>query len=143
MPVGVYPLGSTPEGICDLAGNVWEWCDSLYREGSENRVLRGGSFNNNADNVLSAFRNNNQPDNRNNNIGFRVASTLRQTNGSVMPEFAGRVRTDCPADCAKCKVQAIAPCRAADSSAEPKTGPAGLVGRKARTPRRATCWHIR
>ena len=43
------------------------------------RVLRGGSFNNNAHNVRSAYRNNNNPDNRNNNIGFRVASTLRQT----------------------------------------------------------------
>jgi formylglycine-generating enzyme required for sulfatase activity len=40
-------------------------------------VLRGGSFNNNAPNVRSAYRNNNQPDNRNNNNGFRVASTLR------------------------------------------------------------------
>ena len=25
-PVGVYPLGATPEGVHDLAGNVWEWC---------------------------------------------------------------------------------------------------------------------
>jgi formylglycine-generating enzyme required for sulfatase activity len=38
-------------------------------------VLRGGSFNNNADNARAAYRNNNNPDNRNNNIGFRVART--------------------------------------------------------------------
>ena len=42
------------------------------------RVLRGGAFNNEADNCRSAIRNNRQPDNRNNNIGFRVSSTLRQ-----------------------------------------------------------------
>ncbi|MCB1036614.1 MAG: SUMF1/EgtB/PvdO family nonheme iron enzyme, partial [Acidobacteria bacterium] len=25
-PVGVYPLGATPDGLHDLAGGVWEWC---------------------------------------------------------------------------------------------------------------------
>jgi hypothetical protein len=38
-------------------------------------VLRGGSWNNNTNNVRSSNRNNNTPDNTNNNIGFRVAST--------------------------------------------------------------------
>lgn len=37
-----------------------------------NRVLRGGSWNNNANNCRSANRNNNNPDNYNNNNGFRV-----------------------------------------------------------------------
>ncbi|MBW2737428.1 MAG: SUMF1/EgtB/PvdO family nonheme iron enzyme [Deltaproteobacteria bacterium] len=37
-----------------------------------NRVLRGGSWNNNGQNCRSANRNNNSPDNRNNNIGFRL-----------------------------------------------------------------------
>jgi Sulfatase-modifying factor enzyme 1 len=36
------------------------------------KVLRGGSWNNNADNARCAVRNRNNPDNRNNNIGFRV-----------------------------------------------------------------------
>jgi formylglycine-generating enzyme required for sulfatase activity len=36
------------------------------------RVLRGGSFNNNQRNARAAYRNNNNPDNRNDNIGFRV-----------------------------------------------------------------------
>jgi formylglycine-generating enzyme required for sulfatase activity len=39
------------------------------------RVLRGGSWNNTAQNLRSANRNNNSPGNRNNNNGFRVAST--------------------------------------------------------------------
>lgn len=38
-----------------------------------NRVNRGGSWNNNARNCRSANRNNNDPGNRNNNLGLRVA----------------------------------------------------------------------
>jgi formylglycine-generating enzyme required for sulfatase activity len=40
-----------------------------------NRVLRGGSWNNNAQNCRSANRNNNTPANRNNNTGFRLVSS--------------------------------------------------------------------
>lgn len=39
---------------------------------ASNRVLRGGSWNNNARNVRAACRNHNSPDNRNDNIGFRL-----------------------------------------------------------------------
>jgi len=39
-------------------------------------VLRGGSWNNNDNNVRSANRNNNNPDNFNNNVGFRCARSL-------------------------------------------------------------------
>ena len=41
----------------------------------DNRVLRGGSWNNNARNCRSANRNNNDPANRNNNNGFRPCSS--------------------------------------------------------------------
>ena len=37
------------------------------------RVSRGGSYFNNSRNVRCAYRNWNNPDNRNDNIGFRVA----------------------------------------------------------------------
>jgi hypothetical protein len=36
------------------------------------RVVRGGSFNNTADNARCAYRNNRNPSNRNRNNGFRV-----------------------------------------------------------------------
>ena len=36
------------------------------------RVLRGGAWNNNRRNVRCAYRNINNPHNRNNNVGFRV-----------------------------------------------------------------------
>jgi formylglycine-generating enzyme required for sulfatase activity len=39
-------------------------------------ALRGGSWNNNAQNCRSANRNNNNADNRNNNIGFRVVVSV-------------------------------------------------------------------
>ncbi|MEW8037875.1 MAG: SUMF1/EgtB/PvdO family nonheme iron enzyme [gamma proteobacterium symbiont of Ctena orbiculata] len=34
--------------------------------------MRGGSWNNNPENARSANRNRNNPDNQNNNVGFRV-----------------------------------------------------------------------
>ena len=40
------------------------------------RVNRGGSWNSNARNVRAAYRNWNTPDNRNNNLGFRLARAL-------------------------------------------------------------------
>ena len=100
-------------------------------------MLRGGSFNNNADNARSAYRNNNHPEDRNNNIGFRAASTLRRTSPSLLPEFAGR-RFD-RAPCGACQVQSPGRRPVSDhwSPAESKTGPAGPVGREFRTPRRA------
>ncbi|MDZ7363559.1 MAG: SUMF1/EgtB/PvdO family nonheme iron enzyme [candidate division KSB1 bacterium] len=52
------------------------------------RVLRGGAWNNNPHNVACANRNNNEPDNRNNNVGFRVAKTPskgQRANGKKSP----------------------------------------------------------
>lgn len=42
------------------------------------RVLRGGSWNNEATNLRAAERNRNEPENRNNNIGFRVARDVER-----------------------------------------------------------------
>ncbi len=82
-PVGVYSLGATPDGIYDLAGNVWEWCeDSLRKYPNERatnpdepragRVLRGGSWGNVPQGCRSAYRNRVTPDYRNYYFGFRV-----------------------------------------------------------------------
>jgi len=43
-----------------------------WRPKGSNRVNRGGSWNNNANNCRAANRNNNDPTNRNNNLGFRA-----------------------------------------------------------------------
>jgi len=49
--------------------------DSSIKGTRQTRLLRGGSFNNNATNCRVAYRNNNNPNNSNNNNGFRVVST--------------------------------------------------------------------
>ena len=49
------------------------------------RVLRGGAFNNNDNNVRCANRNRNNPDNRNNNIGFRVVASTFSEDSPEMP----------------------------------------------------------
>jgi formylglycine-generating enzyme required for sulfatase activity len=72
-PVGLYPAGATPEGILDLAGNVWEWVDDLHQEGPALRVLRGGSWDDNATALRAAERARYVPVNRNDDFGFRLA----------------------------------------------------------------------
>jgi formylglycine-generating enzyme required for sulfatase activity len=42
------------------------------RPGSEWRVVRGGSWNNDQDNARVSYRNNRHPNDRNDNNGFRV-----------------------------------------------------------------------
>jgi hypothetical protein len=61
-------------------------------------VLRGGNWNNNANNSRCAYRNNNNPNNANNNIGFRCVRGIREgAGGNTCPLRAGGVRqsTDC------------------------------------------------
>ena len=64
-----------------------------------NRVIRGGNLNNNAQNCRSANRNNNNPDNSNNNIGFRSVNSWQSLEVGVhgrQPGAQGHDQAFCP-----------------------------------------------
>ncbi len=59
-------------GLKDMIGNVWEWTSSPWEEGSENFVLRGGSWSPCYPMSLrAASRNNSDPGRRAIQFGFR------------------------------------------------------------------------
>jgi formylglycine-generating enzyme required for sulfatase activity len=92
-PVGAFPDGGTPEGVLDMAGNAWAWCQDWFDEETYRRraaggqialdpagpkegryrVLRGGSARDDRTRVRCAFRVRFDPGDWVNNIGFRVA----------------------------------------------------------------------
>ncbi len=92
---GCFPGGTSPFGVEEMGGNVWEWTRSLWGkgwrepefmypynrvDGRENldaaaeylRVVRGGSFNLNELNVRCASRDGSVPNGRGWYLGFRV-----------------------------------------------------------------------
>jgi len=89
--VGKFPSGATPYGVHDMAGNVAEWVDSYYQAypgnegansefGTQNRVVRGGTYKGSADDARTTRRLFHTPEladseraNRAFLIGFRCA----------------------------------------------------------------------
>jgi formylglycine-generating enzyme required for sulfatase activity len=84
-PVGLFPGGETWCGAQDMAGNVWEWCRSLYKpypyraddsredpQAAGARVLRGGSWSGDQGLARCAFRVGGSPADFLGDIGFRV-----------------------------------------------------------------------
>lgn len=70
-PVGKF--APTADGLYDLGGSVWEWCDTDYAPGNDPKVLRGGSwFNVGAEILLSSARAFIVPKGRDDSVGFRV-----------------------------------------------------------------------
>ncbi len=87
--VDCYPLGGSPYGCEEMAGNVWEWTRSVYEENysdhdslwlqrdspansRQSRVLRGGGFDGLQFNVRCATRGDVHPLNHYSSVGFRV-----------------------------------------------------------------------
>jgi len=83
--VGQFLAGASPYGALDMAGNVWEWVNSLYQpypyrsdDGRENsadegmRVVRGGSYIHPAREIRCAYRHRFFPTARDPYTGFRI-----------------------------------------------------------------------
>ncbi len=84
-PVGAFPVGASPFGIEDMAGNVWEWCSDFlepYRGKAKTdphgpasgakRVYRGGSWKSRFNSLRATTRGSNVPNYSCNDLGFRV-----------------------------------------------------------------------
>jgi len=87
-PVGSYEAGKSDYGVHDLSGNVAEWTNDWHLpeyylfspkenppgpEKGQYKVLRGGNWRNNADDVRLTYRNATIPSLRNLGVGFRCA----------------------------------------------------------------------
>ncbi len=72
-PVASRDRGRSPYGLFDMAGNVLEWTGSAFASGAGARVLRGGSWKNDAGAVRSSHREGALPNVRDPSIGFRCA----------------------------------------------------------------------
>ncbi|MGZ9223312.1 MAG: formylglycine-generating enzyme family protein, partial [Anaerolineales bacterium] len=78
-PVNAYPLGKSPHGVMDMAGNVWEGQANYSGHdfsGEKTLGLRGGSWNLDANYAGVSFRDFSLLLLRLNLIGFRVVVSL-------------------------------------------------------------------
>ena len=80
---GTAPVGSfdaNQYGLFDMGGNVWEWCEDWFDNNQKFRVLRGASWGCNEPGLLlSSCRKYYTPSVRNDDFGFRVVLSRRES----------------------------------------------------------------
>jgi formylglycine-generating enzyme required for sulfatase activity len=69
--VGAYPPNKL--GLCDMHGNVWQWCQNLYDPKGSGRVIRGGCWVNDGTGCRAVFRFGFAPAVRGGGCGVRLA----------------------------------------------------------------------
>ncbi|MEI7732370.1 MAG: SUMF1/EgtB/PvdO family nonheme iron enzyme [Verrucomicrobiota bacterium] len=78
--VGSFPANQY--GLCDMGGNVWQWCEDWYDADQKFRVLRGGAWSGDDSlYLLSSYRVDRTPGYLDRDNGFRlvVASATQST----------------------------------------------------------------
>ena len=71
-PVCSLKAGNSVSGLCDMAGNVWEWTSSISIPGRPHMVMRGGSWQDDHEKILRMdFRSEHEPDKGAISIGMR------------------------------------------------------------------------
>jgi formylglycine-generating enzyme required for sulfatase activity len=69
----VMSFAPNPQGLYDVVGNVWQWCEDWFDAQKTRRVLRGGSwYADDREGLLSSSRGRADPEQRSDNSGFRV-----------------------------------------------------------------------
>ena len=71
-PVWTYPQGSSPHGVTDMSGNIWEWQTNFNDSSHRWLSLRGGSWDVNRHRARVSSRSGNHPDGPWFSHGFRV-----------------------------------------------------------------------
>lgn len=80
-PVGSF--GANRFGLCDMGGNVWQWCEDHFEKGSMGRVQRGDSWaQHDRDGLLSSNRASGKAG-RSNEYGFRCVLAPASTGSAL------------------------------------------------------------